>query len=418
MPVRASLSDHPQPAKLDPVPLPVTPAPPPTTPIKPASPAKSDHAAARPVPAREEIISLARKGLLDSAFAACKLALAGDPDNAFLLLMMGKLSPDGKESSEFFKKAIKAGGKSPEAEESQFRLGQFHYAAGKYYLAIPCFREYLRLFPNGDWKGPALYWMGNACLSLAQSRPDRAAYLDSGAAWFQKLLDNSKPDDYYHPLALEGLAKAKAAKGDHEGAWQAARTALDKAPEEEQSPLLLLAAQLRQGIDRAEEKNLMNRLLSRYPQSPEARYLRKLNSGADTSRWKSGNGLPRPAIPPAKDTLAPAPPSPVANTETGKNPDSLKKVTVTPGLPVPGPAGEKAYTLQLGAFSQAANAQAMMASLLKLGLAPELAETNRGGKRIYQVRLGRFATPEEAFEYGRTSLKPHKFLSQPVPVSP
>jgi cell division protein FtsN len=411
------------PSQLPAAPLPPSPAQQAPAPVVPpparTPPAKTEKpgAPARHAFVRDEITALARKGLLDSAHALARSALETDPANPFLLLMLGKLSPGGRESSEYFKKAISAAPASPEAEESHFRLGQFHYAAGKYHLAIPNFRDYLRLFPAGDWKEPAHYWMGNACLSLAKSRPDRTNYLDSGAVWFQRLLDKSRPDDYYHPLALEGLAKAKAAKGDREGAWQAARTALDKAPEEVRSPLLLLAAQLRQGVNREEEKAMMARLVGQYPQSPEARYLRKLNSGVDTSRWKSGSGLPRPAVPPAKDSLAFALP---------KAPDSAKAAAAapsgipagTPALPVSGKPGEKGITLQLGAFSQASNAQAMMANLAKLGFTAELLESNRAGKRIYQVRLGRFATPEEAYEYARVNLKPRRFLSQPVPVAP
>ncbi|MDB5102427.1 MAG: hypothetical protein JWP91_116 [Fibrobacteres bacterium] len=414
--VQASLSEHPEPAKPEPVapgavpsaPQPIVPAAPPIAP-KSAPVPKPDRAASAPHAAgRQEIISLARKGLLDSAFGLCKVALDSNPSDPFLLLMMGKLSPGGKESSEYFKKAIKAGGTSPEAEESQFRLGQFNYAAGKYHLAIPYFREYLRLFPTGDWKEPAHYWMGNACLSIAQGRPEKAAYLDSGAAWFQKLLDRSHPDDYYYTLALEGLAKAKAAKGDREGAWEAARTALVRAPEEEQSPLLLLSAQLRQGVDRQEEKSLMARLIARYPQSPEARYLRKVNAGLDTSKWKAGSGLPRPNAPLIKDSLAIAP----------RPADSLKKAGETPALPSAAKPGTQGFTLQLGAFSQGANAQAMMSNLAKLGFKPELVETIRAGKRMYQVRLGRFATFEAASEYARVNLKPHRFLSEPVEAGP
>ncbi|MDQ3002915.1 MAG: SPOR domain-containing protein [Fibrobacterota bacterium] len=434
--VHASLAEHPDPVKLQPAPLPksvpkqaqvptMTPSngpelslrpapaqqsPAPVTPAKPAQSKPEKPAfAARTVSVRDEIMSLARKGYLDSAHALARAALETDPTNPFLLLMLGKLSPGGKESSEYFKKAINSSPASPEAEESHFRLGQFHYAAGKYHLAIPNFRDYLRLFPGGNWKEPAHYWMGNACLALAKSRPDRTNYLDTGAVWFQNLLNQSTPDDYYYPLALEGLAKAKAAKGDREGAWQAARTALDKAPEEVRGPLLLLAAQLRQGVNRNEEKGMMARLVGQYPQSPEARYLRKLNLGVDTSRWKSGSSLPRPAVPPAKDSLAFALP---------KGPDTAKDATVTQTLPTAVKPGEMGFTLQLGAFSQASNADAMMTNLAKLGFTAELVESNRGGKRIFQVRLGRFATPDEASEYARLNLKPRRFLSQPVPLSP
>ena len=87
------------------------------------------------------------------------------------------------------------------------------------------------------------------------------------------------------------------------------------------------------GMDREEEKSLMARLIGRYPQSPEARYLRKLNAGADSSRWKSGSGLPRVALPAPKDSLA----SPADDKAGGsKSPDSSNKATGSTGLP---PAG-------------------------------------------------------------------------------
>lgn len=364
----------------------------------------------------EEIRALARKGLLDSAYRLSRKALETDSGDAFALFMAAKLSPEGKASGEYFKKAIKAGNSGPEAEESYFRLGQYFYAAGKYYQAIPSFRDYLRLFPAGDWKEPALYWMGNACLSYAQAKP---AYLDSASFYFEMLFKEQKPEDYYYPLALEGQAKAKAAQGDREGAWEAAKAALEKAPAEERGALLLLSAQIKQGSDRETEKKLIEQLAAQYPQSPETRYLRKLNAGtADPGRWKSGTGLPKPLPSAAKDSLAAARPI-----------ESNGKGTGTPaltgnGAAVPTAAAaaqddkDKGFTLQLGAFSQSPNAQAMVANLTKLGFKPELVENDRNGKRLYQVRLGRFATPEEASDFAHKNLKPHQLLSQPVPVKP
>lgn len=400
------------------------PALPPPVPVVPpaAQSLQAPASASAPVPAtpkpggqREAVLDLARRGLLDSALALCLQGLSRNPEDPFLLLMAGKLGPSGKEASESLKKAVKAGGDGPEAEEALFRLGQYTYATGKYHLAIPFFRDYLRRFPEGDWKQPALYWIGNASLALNGSRPDRTNYLDSAATWFGQLLADTRPTDYYHPLALEGLAKAKGAKGDREGAWQTVQTALEKAPEEERAALLLLAAQVRQGVDRAGEKSLMAQLIAKYPQSPEARYLRKLNGAADTSKWKSGSSLPRVAAPP-KDTAGFALPA---------APDSLKAKSPAPSAPaaaVPAKpaasAGSLPYTLQCGAFTQSANAQAMMGNLNKLGLSPELVERERGGKRIYTVRVGRFATPEAAEEFARANLKPRQVLSQPVPVGP
>lgn len=381
----------------------------------PAVPSPADPAG------REALLALARRGLLDSARAAAVKALAAHPDDAFLLLLLGKLSPSGQESADYLQKAIKAGGNSPEAEEALFRLGQYTYATGKYYLAIPDFRDYLRRYPKGGWKDPATYWMGNACLALTRSRGDRTNYLDSGETWFAKLLDGTKPGDYYRPLALEGLAKAKAGKGDREGAWQAASQALEKAPEEEKPPLLLLGAQTRQGVDRGMEKSLLSQLITKYPQSPEARYLRKINAGADTSRWKSGSGFPRSPIPPGPRDSSAAPGSAPDNAKAPEVSPSPSAPAAAPGAPSVAAAqssGEKPYTLQCGAFTQESNAQAMASTLSKLGLAPETLERERGGKRIYQVRVGRFATQEEAEAFARDRLKPQRILSQAIPANP
>ncbi len=361
-------------------------------------------------PDREAIVKLVHEGLLDSARSLALKVLAASPDSPALLLLLGKLAPSGKEASEYFKRAISAGGVASTAEEAYFRLGLYTYATGKYYLAIPNFRDYLTRFPQGEWRDPALYWMGNACLALVRSRNDKAAYLDSAEAWFGRLRDATKPGDYYRPLALEGLAKAKAGKGDREGAWQEVQAALEKAPEEERPPLLLLAAQTRQGTDRAAEKSLLGQLVSKYPQSPEARYLRRLNAGSDTSRWKSGSGFPRAAVPP-RDSSAPQPDE---VPPTGSSP----KAADAAALPSAGDPAGKPFTLQCGAFTQAANAEAMMSALEKLGLAPETVERDRGGKRIYQVRVGRFGSADEAEAFARDRLKPQRVLSQPVPVAP
>ena len=393
LPSAASLSKPPTTA-------PILPATPPTAAaaVSPevVSPVAESQAVVTPVPAQtidhEEIRALARKGLLDSALRLSLKALELDSNDLFAMFMAAKLCPEGKSSGAYFQKVIKTGGNGPEAEESYFRLGQYSYAAGKYPSAIPFFRDYLKRFPSGDWIDPARYWMGNACLSLAQSKPDKRAYFDSAFAYFQQLSLGQKTDGYYLPLALEGQAKAKAGQGDREGAWKAAQAALENAPEEERAALLLLSAQLRQGVDAKEEQKLIDTLVAKYPQSPEARYLTKLNVGIPASHWKSGSTFPKGTPAALKDTIVVTPP------------------------PHPGPVME--FTLQLGAFSQSPNAKAMIHKVTKLGFAPELVESNRNGKPIFQIRLGRFATPEDASEYARKNLKPHELLSQPVPLTP
>ena len=382
------------------------------------------RSAAPGVDLHEEIRTLARRGQLDSALVLCRQALEIDNTDNFARFMSGKMALEGKVSAEHFRLVLDAGKPGSEAEEGRFRLGQFHYAAGKYHLAIPFFREYVKLHPKGDWKEPAHYWMGSACLSLVQSRTDRAVYLDTAVVYFQRLMDMTPNDQYYHALALEGMAKVRLAKGDWAGAWEAAKAALEKAPEDERASILLLAAQLRRNVDRDEERRLLERLATEHPQSPEVRHLRKLNGSAEPSKWRappmpgapksfaspdSAGRAPAPGTPSPGGSVPPVLPTPAA-APTGPQPGSPAPPATAPAA-VPAQGG---FTLQLGAYAQAANAQGMVAELTKMGFTPEMVETLRGGKRIYQVRLGRFATAEEAAGYARTNLKPRKILSQPI----
>jgi cell division septation protein DedD len=360
----------------------------------------------------EEIRRLARRGLLDSAYARCRQAMASGEDGPSMRFLAAKLAPEGKVSAGHFKDLVEAGRSGPEKEESLFRLGQYYYAAGRYHLAIPSFRDYVRNHPKGDWKEPAHYWMGSACLAFAQTRPEKSDYLDTGLVYFRRLLDQTPSHHYYHPLALEGIAKIKVARGEWREAWEAAQAALVKAPEDERASILLLAAQLGRSMDRQEESRLVSRLAAEHPASPEVRHLRKLNGNANPRDWRA------PALPGAPTEAAPA-----ADGGRTEEKPATEKADLSPEAtatkveahPKTGAGGET-FTLQLGAFSQPDNARGLVADLARLGFKPEVKEAERGDRRLYQVRLGRFATVEEALEFSRLNLLPRKLPSQPVPV--
>jgi len=342
----------------------------------------------------EEIRELARQSFLDSAFSLTTIELKNRPSDSFALFMSAKLNPNGKASAEAFKKTLKSGNEGPEIEESHFRLGQYYYAAGKYSQAIPYFREYLKKFPKGDWMAPALYWIGNASLSYATAKP---SYLDSALSYFNLLQKSQKPNDYYYALASEGEAKTLFAKNEKKQALEAGLKAWENAAEEEKSTLLMLLAQINASLDVMEEKKYLEQLVSQYPQSPEARYVKKINAGKETKFWtSSGRSVEKPILTPTVTT----------NTGAASTPP-LEKVE-----------SDKKITLQLGAFSQLANAQSLKTELIKLGFSPQLVESQNKGKRLFQIRLGRFETPEAANDFAKKNLRPHQYISQPIPIEP
>lgn len=345
----------------------------------------------------EEIRRLARRGQLDSAYALCRQAMASGEDGPSMRFLAAKLAPEGKVSAGHFKDLSEAGRSGAEKEESLFRLGQYYYAAGRYHLAIPSFRDYIRNHPKGDWMEPAHYWMGSACLAFVHTRPEKSDYLDTGLVYFRRLLEQTPSHHYYHPLALEGIAKIKVARGEWKEAWEAAQGALVKAPEDERASILLLAAQLGRSVDRGEETRLLSRLVREHPASPEVRYLRKLNGGAKPGEWRAPAFAGAPAEAPGQ-------------------PEAEKEGKSIPARAAAAEESKDGYTLQLGAFALSDNARGLVSDLAKHGFKPEVKEAERGDRKLYQVRLGRFASVEEASEYARTHLQPRDILARPVPV--
>ncbi len=327
------------------------------------------------------ILALAQQGQLDSARTLSEVAYKKNPADDFAALMLGKLNPDGKASAEQLKKIALSTSKSSATQESFYRLGQFYYAIGKYNLAIPYFRDYLKLFPQGDWQEPATYWMGNACLFLAQTQKNRSSYLDSGVVYLQKLLSSLKSDAYYFPLAWECIAKIKKAQGQSDQALSAWQKAIDKAPQEELSALLLFGMQIQRSADSAIVQKLSQRIQEEFPNSLEAKTL------AQSSRVIFG----------IKKELS------VANPKSKPSKEMKNDILPTANI-----------ILQLGVFSQKANAENLRLILTKNSLNSILKEEIRDGKKMYFVYLGQFSNEDAALEFAHTRLKPLGIMAQPI----
>ncbi|HEX9625807.1 MAG TPA: SPOR domain-containing protein [Acidiferrobacterales bacterium] len=67
-----------------------------------------------------------------------------------------------------------------------------------------------------------------------------------------------------------------------------------------------------------------------------------------------------------------------------------------PAKPKPAPVVTAGYVVQLGAFSDADNAQRLAAELREHGYAPKLDSVNVDGKRATRVRVGPYRSKEEA----------------------
>ena len=130
---------------------------------------------------RQEVSRLASQGRLDEALERVHQNESSLPA-AWNAMFRGKLELDGDKSARGYKAASGDSAPPQMRSEAVFRQGQYQYAAGRYHLAIPHFREYLARHPNGAWAEASSYWMAYSCIQLVKQRGGREAYLDSAQA--------------------------------------------------------------------------------------------------------------------------------------------------------------------------------------------------------------------------------------------
>jgi tetratricopeptide (TPR) repeat protein len=283
-------------------------------------------------------------------------------------MFRGKLELDGDKAARGYKAAAADSSPPQMRGEALFRQGQYQYAAGRYHLAVPQFREYLTRYPNGVWSEPSAYWMAYACIQLVRQKPGKEAYLDSAQAYLRKLEFKGR-SGYYWPLARAAQARVHLMRGDTVAALRALRDARTKAPAEEAPGVLLLSVQAEPGGASAEAWE--DSLRWGYPLSPETRLL------MSKSRARG----------PAPVKVHAATPTPEPQSATGK-----------PG-----------YSLQLGVFSQRENADNFVRELAAKKIEVRIEPIQGRTGPLYRVLHGTFGSADAAAAQGKRFLKPKGF---------
>lgn len=114
---------------------------------------------------------------------------------------------------------------------------------------------------------------------------------------------------------------------------------------------------------------------------------------------------PAPGVPGAADTSARTAPAGSPAADSATPPPARVATPVTPGMSgSPGvtdtsryaPAAPLPYTLQVGAFSTSENAQKQKLFFEEFGYTAEITNRVRGGRSLYLVWVGSYASPDEA----------------------
>ena len=214
------------------------------------------------------------------------------------------------------------------------------------------------------------------------------------------------------------------------GDLQAVREYLSTVPGETAETLFLRAA-LTTDAEGAVE--IYRKVVLNYPESPLSQramdrirqyfYAQgKYDKAAEFEKTLKGY-----APPPSRLEASPSPPptpSPesVANVDTASSiqkpvPQTAPQVSA----PVPAPVSAKPkaaqYCLQVGAFSQAANANKLRATLQKAGYQVEIIAPGPGSSRFHMVRVIGFANEKEALAAAEDLRQNYKLNTILVPVA-
>ncbi len=315
---------------------------------------------------RREVGNLAAQGRLEQALGLVARHAADMPP-AWRSMFSGKLELDGEISAQGYAGAADESAPEQMRGEAVFRIGQHHYAAGRYNLAIPQFRLYLARHPDGAWAEASAYWMAHACLQYARERAGREAYLDTAEAYLGRIEARGR-DGYYWPLARAMRARVLLERGDSAGAARALRDARGAAPAEETPAVLLLSLQAQ-------------------PSAPEA------TAWEDSLRW---------AYPLSPEARSLARPAPVAA------PTPMPQAVPDPELPPPQLAG--GFTLQIGAFAQSENAERLREELASKRIRARISPVTISGRVLYRVLAGNYPDAETARREGTRLLSGHGYV--------
>lgn len=336
---------------------------------------------------RRDVAALSSQGELDSALALAKKSIGGLPP-ATANLLLGKLELQGEASRKNFEAVSKDSSTASTfvRSEALFRLGQYHYAAGNYQLAVPQFREYLKQDPRGAASHAVLYWMAHACLQLAQQQAAKKSYLDSGLHYVELLEIRSRPNGYYMPLALNIKSRLLIARGqtsDTITALAALRESRARIPSEELPGNLLLSSRAAKIANPEAARKWEDSVLWDFPSSLEAALL----------------SAPAPIVNPG-------------------SPKSLHDSVLAPfPSPVPSPKSAR-FTLRLGVFSKEKNAEEMRKRLSRKNIHVRVEEVNLGKNRTYRVLSGNYPDSATAKKEGIRIFKPLSYPFQVLSLKP
>jgi TolA-binding protein len=291
----------------------------------------------------EEAIGLYQNGHLQEAQERFQILLTEDPQGAEALYYLGKIEVDADKSLEYRQKFLSLHPDHPKAAEVLYGVAQYNFALGYYLTAARDYQKLLRTYPDSDLATESLYWLASS--KLAIGAPDSARF------YFHRLLDDYGESPMV-PWAELGLVDALFMAQGFSLARAQCRVFLEAHPQSTLLPVALFRfAEIHEALgEREAAQGILRQLVDDYPDTYQG----------DQARRQL--------------------------TEWGELIGKSEEPEVQEG----------GYTVQVGAFSNRANALNLETQLRTEGYQVEVVKKAGQHRSLYLVWVGLYGSREEA----------------------
>ncbi|MFH1008305.1 MAG: tetratricopeptide repeat protein [Candidatus Latescibacterota bacterium] len=298
-------------------------------------------------PARCDLLSeglaLFEAGEYAKAHEKLSAHLAAEPESPEALFYLGKTETDGAQAQESFRMFLAKYPQHALADEALFGIAQYYYARGFYVTARQHLLRLLETYPDGDLSDRALYTLGLTFLATDEFEAARTR--------FEQMLADY-PESGWASYARGGMVDAYFGEGQY---VEAIRTAdgvlMEKGNDPIKSSVLFRVSECYDKLGKKEQAAATRRrIAAECPGSYEA-------------------------------TLTPSVPA-----ETEKDALDPKNTVLETG----------SYSVQVGAFGNAANATKLARVLSEAGYDVRIDERTGEQNMLHLVRVGAYPTREEA----------------------
>ena len=225
-----------------------------------------------PVVAQEVTIDQAiawyEKGELNRAHQSFLQIIQDQPYHPVALYHLGRLETAPPSAEQYFLKVLLHAPQHPYADDALLAVAHLQYQQGRYQDAVKACSRLLAAYPNTDLRDEVRYWQGRALLTNGQPALARLTFLQ---------LISVSPESPFMMLARLGIANTYQVENN---LIEAARLYLKfetDFPESDSLKVVLLRTGQNletSGRDR-EAGHVFQRLIDRFPESPEAKRVKQ-----------------------------------------------------------------------------------------------------------------------------------------------